>query len=121
MEKPTEATRATFAGAFPEDARAVRAKMFGADCGKVNGQMFAAVFEQGLCLRLPEERVQALVGAHEGVFPFTPLGRRWPGYAHVEAARWTGTDELRGWLLEALEHTAKLPVKEKKPRKSAKK
>ncbi|MCB9685048.1 MAG: TfoX/Sxy family protein [Alphaproteobacteria bacterium] len=120
MDKPTEETRQAFAGAFPDDARAVKKKMFGMDCGTVNEQMFAGLFEQGIALRLGEERVQQLVAAHEGVFPFTPMGRRWQGYAHADAARWTGTDELKGWVLEALEHTATLPPKEKKPKKARK-
>lgn len=120
VEKPSEAAIRAFADAFPEDPRAARKRMFGMDCGVVNGNMFGGVFEAGVTLRLPEERVQALVASEEGVMPFTPLGRRWKGYAIVVADRWVGTPELRGWLAEALEHTATLPAKEPKPPKAPK-
>ncbi|MCB9685047.1 MAG: TfoX/Sxy family protein [Alphaproteobacteria bacterium] len=119
-EKATVGTRETFAGVFPHDARAVSTKWFGAPCGTVNDNMFAGVFEQGIALRLGEDRVQELAGAHEGLVPFSPMGRRWQGYAHADAATWRGTDELKGWVLEALEYTATLPPKEKKPKKAKK-
>ena len=114
MEKPSEATVAAFEGAFPADARAERKTMFGMACGAVNGNLFAGVYEQGITLRLGEARVRALQDQYEGVGPFLPGGRRWPEYALALAATWTGTDELKAWILEALEHTAALPAKEKK-------
>jgi hypothetical protein len=118
MDKPSMATLETFSRVFPhDDPRAVRRPMFGMDSGVVNGMLFAGVFGEGITLRLPEERVQDLVAHHEGVLPFTPMGRRWKGYAIADAATWSGKPELEAWVREALDHTASLPPKEKKPRK----
>ena len=120
MDKPSMATLETFSRVFPhDDPRAVRRPMFGMDSGVVNGMVFAGVFGEGITLRLPEERVQELVSRHEGVLPFTPMGRRWKGYAIADAATWSGTPELAAWVREALDHTASLPPKEKKPRKKS--
>jgi hypothetical protein len=94
--------------------------MFGMDAGTVNGNFFAGVFGEGITLRLPEERVQELVENHEGVLPFTPMGRRWKGYALADAATWAGRPELEQWVREALDHTASLPAKEKKPKAAPK-
>jgi hypothetical protein len=57
---------------------------------------------------------------HEGVLPFTPMGRRWKGYAIADAATWSGKPELSCWVREALDHTASLPPKDDKPRKAKK-
>lgn len=111
MDKPTPATVAAFDAAFPDDPRAVRRPMFGMAAGTVNGNFFAGVFEQGIALRIGEDRARALEAGHEGVGPFLPGGRKWPEYAWVAAERWSGTAELAGWVAEALAHTATLPPK----------
>lgn len=111
MEKPTAETVAAFDGAWPADARAVRKVMFGMAAGAVNGNLFCGVFEQGITLRIGAARARELQGRYEGVGPFMPGGRTWPEYALVLAARWSGTDELKGWVREALDHTAGLPAK----------
>lgn len=117
MEKPTPAAIAAFAAAFPDDPRAQRKKMFGMDAAVVNGNLFAGVFERGVTLRLGKARVDELLG-EDGIFPFRPGGRTWPEYAIADADTWNGTDELAGWMRDALEHTATLPAKpEKKPKK----
>jgi TfoX/Sxy family transcriptional regulator of competence genes len=120
MDKPSTATLEAYSRVFPhDDPRAVRRPMFGMDAGTVNGNFFAGVFGDGFTLRLPEERVQQIVHSHEGVFPFTPMGRRWKGYALADAATWGGRPELERWVREALDHTASLPAKEKKPKTKA--
>lgn len=111
IDKPSPEAIAAFAGAFPDDPRAARKKMFGMDCGAVNGNLFAGVFEKGVTLRVGKERVRALSAAHEGIGPFAPGGRIWPEYALVVGERWKGTPELSAWVREALEHTAGLPAK----------
>ena len=115
MEKPTPAAIEAFAKAFPDDPRAQRKKMFGMDAAVVNGNLFAGVFERGVTLRLGKARVDELLG-RDGFFPFTPGGRKWPEYAIADAETWSGSDELAGWMREALEHTATLPAKETKRR-----
>ena len=120
IEKPSPEVVAAFAAAFPDDPRAQRKKMFGMDCGAVNGNMFAGVFEKGVVARVGAARVATLCAAHEGVGPFEPLGRRWPEYVYVATARWAGTPELSAWLCEGLEHTAALPAKAEKAAKAKK-
>ena len=119
MEKPTPAATKAFQDAFPDDARAVKKKMFGMDAAFVNGNMFAGVFEKGVTLRLGKARVDALLG-EEGFYPFMPGGRTWPEYAIADADTWTGTEALSDWVLEALEYTAKMPAKQEKPKKAKK-
>lgn len=118
MQKPTPEALAAFDGGFPEsDERAERRKMFGMPAGFVNGNMFYGVFAGGVVLRLPAERLTALA-AEDGIGPFEPMpGRPWTEYVHIDAVMWGGTDELRRWTHEALDHTAAMPPKIKKPRK----
>lgn len=118
IDKPSPVATRAFEDAFPDDPRAARRQMFGMKCGAVNGNLFAGVFEKGITARLGKARVDALVAAHEGIGPFAPGGRTWPEYALIVADRWKGSDELRGWVAEALEHTASLPPKVAKPRKA---
>jgi TfoX/Sxy family transcriptional regulator of competence genes len=110
VDKPSAEAIAAFEGALPDDPRVVRRSMFGMPAALVNGHVFAGVFERGVSLRLGAARVSELEGT-DGVFPFLPGGRRWPEYALADAERWSGTDELRGWVGEALAHTAGLPPK----------
>lgn len=116
MEKPTAAALVAFDGAFPDDLRAVRRPMFGMPAGLVNGNLFLGVYADGVVLRLPQARLDAL-SILEGMGPFEPGGRRWKDYLLASAPRWSGTPELSAWAEEALAHTAELPVKVAKPRK----
>lgn len=122
MQKPTPEALAAFDGGFPDDdARAERRKMFGMPAGFVNGNMFYGVFAGGVVLRLPADR-RAALGEADGVGAFEPMpGRPWKEYVHVDGVMWGGTDELRAWAVEALDHTAAMPPKVPKPRKPRKK
>jgi len=118
MKKPTEAALAAFDAAFPDDERAVRKKMFGMPAGFVNGNMFLGVWDNGVVYRLPVERQLELGEAHDTLGPFEPGGRRWKDYVHADVA--SGSEVLAGWATEALDHTATLPPKPKKAKKSKK-
>lgn len=118
MQKPTPRALAAFDAGFPtDDERADRRKMFGMPAGFVNGNMFYGVFEGGVVLRLPPERLAALA-EQDGIGPFEPMGRRWKEYVHVDGVMWGDTAELKAWALEALDHTAAMPPKASKPRKN---
>jgi hypothetical protein len=117
VDKPTTAALQAFESAFPSDARAVRRPMFGMPAGIVNGNLFLGVYADGVVLRLPADRLAALA-AIEGIGPFEPGGRRWKEYLLAAAPRWGGTPELAAWAREALDHTAGLPAKVPKPKKS---
>lgn len=117
MDKPTADALAAFDRAFPDDPRATRKKMFGMPAGFVNGNMFLGVFADGVVLRLPAERRDALSGL-DGVGPFEPMpGRPWKEYVHADAPAWGHADELPAWANEALEHVAQMPPKKPKARK----
>ena len=117
MDKPTEKALALFDAGFPADDRAERKKMFGMPAGFVNGNMFYGVFANGVVLRVGEVRRDELA-AHDGIEAFEPMpGRPWKEYVHVDADQWSDGDELDAWVNEALELTAQMPPKEKKPRK----
>lgn len=117
MEKPTQAALDAFDFGFPDDSRAERRKMFGMPAGFVNGNMFYGVFADGVVLRLPPDALAAIF-EQGGIERFEPMpGRPWKEYAHALAPIWGGTDELKAWALQALDHTAQMPPKVKKPRK----
>lgn len=117
MQKPTPEALAAFAAAFPDDSRAEQRKMFGMPAGFINGNMFLGVFADGVVLRLPPPRLEAL-RALEGVGDFEPMhGRPWKEYVHVNAPTWGESADLKTWALAALDHVATMPPKVPKPRK----
>jgi len=115
MEKPTEAALALFDAAFPADARAERKKMFGMPAAFVNGNMFYGVFHNGVVMRVGEGRRDEIASGHDGIQAFEPMpGRPWKEYIHADADLWADSDELAGWIAEALELTAAMPAKNSK-------
>jgi hypothetical protein len=66
--------------------------IMGARCLRVRGEFFAAVFpdDPALIVKLPADRVTALIDADEGR-PFAPAGkvfREWVAVPHLDEARW---------------------------------
>jgi predicted DNA-binding protein (MmcQ/YjbR family) len=49
-------------------------KMFGVPAYYVGKKMFASLFEEGVCVKVPEERVKVLL-KKEHIKPFRPMGR----------------------------------------------
>lgn len=118
MKKVTPEAIAAYDAACPDDARAVRKKMFGHPAAFVNGNMFFGTHGDGLIFRLPAERLVE-VSEQAGVGPFEPMpGRPWKAYVFAELS--VDPSKLKGWASEALDHTATLPAKAKKaPKKKA--
>jgi len=50
-------------------------KMYGHPAYYVSGKMFASLFGEGVCLKIPEKRVKELL-QKEYVVPFEPRGRK---------------------------------------------
>ena len=118
MDKPTQAALDAFAASFPDDSRAERRKMFDVPAGFINGNMFMAVFTDGLVFRLPDAAIaEALERDGVGHFEPTP-GRPWKAY--IQAAASLPAEGLSGWARAALDHTAAMPPKVPKPRKPRK-
>jgi TfoX/Sxy family transcriptional regulator of competence genes len=91
--------------------------MFGGPCYWTGGNMFAAVHQESIIVRLGESdraELLALPGAHL----FEPMeGRPMREYAVFPEAMLDDHAALTAWLAKGLAYAASLPPKEKKPRK----
>jgi TfoX/Sxy family transcriptional regulator of competence genes len=103
---------------IPEGQAPVEFKpMFGGPCYWTGGNMFAAVHQESLFVRLGEpDRADLL--AQPGAHLFEPMeGRPMKEYVVLPDALLADRDALRGWMAKGLAYAASLPPKEKKPRK----
>jgi len=50
-------------------------KMFGYPAYYINKKLFACIYEEGVGIKIPEDRVNELIG-REGIIHFQPMGRR---------------------------------------------
>jgi TfoX/Sxy family transcriptional regulator of competence genes len=119
MEKSPPELEKIFEGAFPDDARAERRKMFGFPSGVVNGNMFGGLFEHDVVLRLGEADLSLMINEY-GAGQFEPMGRSMKGYVTVPPAIVAEPERLREWVQRAFEFAAGLPAKEKKAPKAKK-
>ncbi|OWY63339.1 hypothetical protein B7486_53640 [cyanobacterium TDX16] len=92
-----------------------RSTMMGFPCLRVNGQFFASVDRAAgnLVVKLPEERVDALVD-QDRALPFAPAGRRFREWAAIPPSK------ARSWrrlLDDAHEFVATLPPAPPKKRR----
>lgn len=102
----------------PDDPAIEFKPMFGGPCYWTGGNMFAAVHQQNLIVRLGEaEREELLV--LPGAAPFEPMGRRMKEYVVLPPD--VVGDDARGrdWLTKSFAYAASLPPKEKKPRRTS--
>jgi len=91
--------------------------MFGGPCYRSGGNMFAAVHQESLFVRLGEEDRAELL-AQPGAHLFEPMeGRPMKEYVVFPDEMLADRDALRGWMARGLAYAASLPPKEKKPRK----
>ena len=103
---------------IPEGQAPVEFKpMFGGPCYWTGGNMFAAVHQESLFVRLGEKDRAELLG-QPGAHLFEPMeGRPMKEYVVVPDEMLTDREALRGWMARGLAYAASLPPKEKKPRK----
>lgn len=113
MPKLTPAVRAAYEAALPGDPRVQPKSMFGMPCAFVNGHMFYGTFQDSLVYRLSEAQRAAALQL-PGVRPFEPIGRAWKEYVEAMIAD-VPEETLAALARQALEHTATLAPKEKKP------
>ena len=91
--------------------------MFGAPCYWTGGNMFAALHQESMIVRLGEEDRAALL-AEPGAALFEPMeGRPMREYVVIPAHIVQDREAVRSWLAKGLAYTASLPPKEKKPRR----
>jgi TfoX/Sxy family transcriptional regulator of competence genes len=103
---------------IPEGQAPVEFKpMFGGPCYWTGGNMFAAVHQESLIVRLGEaDRAELL--AQPGAHLFEPMeGRAMKEYVVFPEAMLADHEALRSWMAKGLAYAASLPPKEKKPRK----
>ena len=91
--------------------------MFGGPCYWSGGNMFAAVHQESLLVRLGEKDRAELL-AQPGAHLFEPMeGRPMKEYVVFPDEMLADRDALRGWMARGLAYAASLPAKETKPRK----
>lgn len=62
-------------------------KSFGYPAYKVNGKVFAWVGGDGIGLKLPRPRVEALIAADDAISPFEPVeGTVWKAWVSIDRA-----------------------------------
>ncbi len=98
--------------ALPKSPLVERRRMFGCPCAFVNGQMFAAVHQERLMVRLAEEAPQR---------PCLMTGRTMKDYAAFDGALDLDADEMRAWIARGFAYTQTLPPKTPKASRPAKK
>lgn len=50
-------------------------KMYGHPAYYIGGKLFASLYREGVCVKVPEKRVKELLEI-EGITPFVPMGRK---------------------------------------------
>jgi len=116
--KPQEDLIQLLHDVIPEGQAPVEFKpMFGGPCYWSGGNMFAAVHQESLLVRLGEpDRAELLT--QPGAHLFEPMaGRPMKEYVVFPETLLADRDALRGWMARGLAYAASLPPKEKKPRK----
>jgi hypothetical protein len=116
MAKSPPALVEAFDGALPDDPRVQRRPMFGYPVAWVGGNMFVGLFADQLWVRVPPDARAELGGTSLEPMP----GRPMRDYTIVPPALIADPTALRGWVSRALNFTASLPPKEKKPAKPKK-
>ena len=95
-------------------------RAFGLPAYYINGKMFAAVYEDGATIKVPEEMVEELL-AREGISEFSPMeGRAMKNWVLIRRASPEDYEDDRKLFQAAFEHVYVLS-KEQKPRKKTKK
>jgi TfoX/Sxy family transcriptional regulator of competence genes len=117
--KPREDLIQLLHDVIPEGQAPVEFKpMFGGPCYWTGGNMFAAVHQESLFVRLGEQDRAELL-AQPGAHLFEPMeGRPMKEYVVFPDEMLADPGVLRGWMARGLAYAASLPPKEKKPRQN---
>jgi hypothetical protein len=88
-----------------------RKPMFGYPCAWIGGNMATGLFAQQWWVRLPPERLKAVLDSGEATSFEVMPGRPMKGYAVMPEAILGDDKALDAWLREAFDYTATLPPK----------
>jgi TfoX/Sxy family transcriptional regulator of competence genes len=116
--KPPQELVDYFDSVIPDGPAPVGFKpMFGGPCYWTGGNMFAAIHQESMIVRLGEEDRQVLL-REPGAALFEPMeGRPMREYVVIPPQIVADREAVRFWLAKGLAFTASLPPKVKKPRK----
>ncbi len=90
-----------------------RRPMFGYPCAWVGGNMATGLFSTSWWVRLPPERLEAVLASGEAR-PFEVMpGRGMKGYAAMPDEVVADGTRVEAWVREALAYTATLPTRKK--------
>jgi TfoX/Sxy family transcriptional regulator of competence genes len=100
----------------PDDPAIEFKPMFGGPCYWTRGNLFAAVHQESVVVRLGDVERRALLEL-PGACPFAPMGRRMKEYGVLPPD--VVADDARGreWVAKAFAYASSLPPKEKKARR----
>jgi TfoX N-terminal domain len=96
----------------------VRKPMFGYPCAWVGGNMATGLFARSWWVRLPPDRLAAVLSSGEARTLEVMPGREMKGYAALPEDVVADDSKIDAWVGRALAYTATLPPKEPKPRKA---
>ena len=114
FQKPAPELVQRFDAAVARAARldVTRRPMFGHPCAWIGGNMATGLFAQSWWVRLPPDRLTAVLASGEAT-PFEVMpGRAMKDYAVMPASVVNDQTALDGWLREAFDYTATLPPKQ---------
>jgi TfoX/Sxy family transcriptional regulator of competence genes len=116
--KPPQELVDYFDSVIPDGPAPVDFKpMFGGPCYWTGGNMFAAIHQESMIVRLGEVDRQVLL-REPGAALFEPMeGRPMREYVVIPPQIVADREAVRFWLAKGLAFTASLPPKVKKPRK----
>jgi TfoX/Sxy family transcriptional regulator of competence genes len=92
--------------------------MFVYACAFVNGNMFAGLHEENICVRIGKEAATDRIETGKAQ-TFAPMaGRAMKEYVALPKADCVEIERLKSWIAEAFRHSLNLPPKIKKPKKA---
>ena len=113
FEKPAPALVTAFGVAVDRAGRAdvTQKPMFGHPCAWIGGNMATGLFAQHWWVRLPPERLAAVLASGDATTFEVMPGRAMKGYAVMPETVTHDATALDAWLAEAFDYTATLPPK----------
>lgn len=90
-------------------------KMYGYPAYYVGGKLFASLFNDGVCIKIPEPRVKILL-KKDSFFPFEPMGRKmreWIFIIKEDSKEYLNYKEIFNESIEFVSSLANIKMKKK--------
>jgi len=82
-------------------------KMYGHPAYYVGGKLFASLYMEGVCVKIPETRVKELL-KKDGIEPFVPMGRKMREWIYIVRQKSEEYLKYRDIFEESIEFVASL-------------